>query len=273
MRQTTISGLDLAALTAAFNQVYEGYLMQMTVSEEWMASHLFQNDIDVHHSPLMLDVERDAIVGLAILGVRGDRGWVGGFGVAPDFRGRGLSHELIDQTITNARDAGVKTLVLEVLQPNTAAIRTYERAGFERTRALLIYEQSADTASPANTDPLYARPPAELLAIRSQFNAPLPTWQRAPESLNRMAGLEGVSLDDGSAWALVKSGGGRLRVYDVAARDSDAATRLLRAITGAYPNSAMVIVNEPDTSPVIPALVATGWTEAIHQWEMALPLR
>lgn len=273
MRLTTIGELDSAARTAAFNLIYEGYLMQVTVDEGWMTAHLCQNDIDMDHSPLLLDVERDAVVGLAILGVRGDRGWVGGFGVAPNYRGRGLSHELIGQTIACARDTGVGALVLEVLQPNAAAIRTYTRAGFVRTRALLIYERAPSLSASPSAETLRARTPAELLATRGQFNAPRPAWQRAPESLNRIARLEGVSLDDDSAWAIVKSDSGRLRIYDIAAGDSDASMRLLQGIADAYPDSAMVIVNEPEGSPVIPALVASGWTEAIHQWEMTLRVR
>ena len=70
MRRTVASAVDLAALTAAFNQVYQGYLVPVRLSEAVMATHLSANAIDLDRSPLWLD-DSDEVVGLALLGVRG----------------------------------------------------------------------------------------------------------------------------------------------------------------------------------------------------------
>lgn len=265
----TLADLDLADLTSAFNLVYEGYLIPARVDENWMSAHLLQNDIDLTHSTLVSDVRTGEVVGLAILGVREQRGWIGGFGIAPTCRGRGLSHLLMEQAIAEARVAGVRELVLEVLQPNHAAIRTYERAGFERVRELRIYERSGGAGETARVELLQRHDPAELLATRDHLDAPRPSWQREAPSLSRMEGLEGVSLDDASAWAIVKRGNARVRILDIAARNTASAARLLAALDEEAPNAHAVIVNEPAESAVIPAFASSGWSEAMHQWEMA----
>ena len=264
-----LAELDLVALTSAFNLVYEGYLILARVDEDWMTDHLLQNDIDLTHSPLARDSATGDIVGLAFLGVREQRGWIGGFGIAPTYRGSGLSHLLMEQAIVDARVAGVRDLVLEVLQPNHAAIRTYERAGFERMRELQIYERSGGGGGTVPVEPLQRHDPAELLATRDHFDAPRPSWQREALSLCRIDELDGASLLDGSAWAIVKRGNARLRIFDIVARNTAAATRLLEALEREAPTARTVVVNEPAESPVIPALASLGWTEAMHQWEMA----
>ena len=265
----TLANLDLADVTSSFNLVYEEYLIPARVDETWISAHLLQNDIDLTHSTLVTDGASGEVVGLAILGVRERRGWIGGFGIAPAYRGRGVSHALMERAIADARAAGVRDLVLEVLQPNHAAIRTYERAGFERTRELRIYERSGGDRHTNSADQPVRHDPSELLAMRDHFDVPRPSWQREAPSLCRMEGLEGVSLDDGSAWAIVTRGNDRLRIFDIVARDIVSATRLLVALDGETRCARAVIVNEPSSSPVIPALAATGWSEAMHQWEMA----
>jgi hypothetical protein len=77
MNQTTLAALDYAALADAFNRVYEGYIVPFNVGVDWVEQHIRANDIDRSLSPLWLDDDGE-VVGMALLGVRGARGWVGG---------------------------------------------------------------------------------------------------------------------------------------------------------------------------------------------------
>src|SRR4051794_36292166 len=137
MHETTLATLSPAELAAAFNTVYTDYVVPFVVNEAWARQHVAANSIALEHSPLWLD-DSGALVALAALGVRGERGWVGGFGVAPDYRGQGLSRQLARATLDRARQASLRRVQLEVITSNARAIRTYERAGFVRTRDLLI---------------------------------------------------------------------------------------------------------------------------------------
>jgi len=53
-----------------------------------------------------------------------------GMGLLPEFRGRGVGHKLLQETVAAAHAAGVARIELTVLASNQAAIRLYERHGF-----------------------------------------------------------------------------------------------------------------------------------------------
>ena len=89
MHETTLAVLSPAELAAAFNTVYTDYVVPFMVGEAWARQHVAANSIALEHSPLWRD-DAGAVVGLAALGVRGDRGWVGGLGIAPAHRGRAV---------------------------------------------------------------------------------------------------------------------------------------------------------------------------------------
>ena len=109
MRHTTLATLDAASLTSAFNLVYTEYVVPLSMSDTQLAQHVIDNDIGLAHSPLWLAAD-GAVVALAALGVRGERGWIGGFGVAPAWRGQGLSHQLTAATLAVARDLNLRTV-------------------------------------------------------------------------------------------------------------------------------------------------------------------
>ena len=53
-----------------------------------------------------------------------------GMGVHRDYRGRGLGHRLVTQTIAKAKEKGLEQIELEVFASNTPAIKLYEKVGF-----------------------------------------------------------------------------------------------------------------------------------------------
>lgn len=50
--------------------------------------------------------------------------------LAPEIRGRGLAHDLVDNVIQQARRLGASEIVLNVIVGNEPAIRAYKRADF-----------------------------------------------------------------------------------------------------------------------------------------------
>lgn len=129
--------LSWEELAAAFAAAYEGYSVDLPIGPEWLRRHCHDHDIDLTRSPLYLD-QTQTPQALALLGLRQHRAWVGGFGVAREWRGRGVSHRLIADCIGQARQAGAEQLQLEVLETNTAAQATYYRAGFTLRRQLAV---------------------------------------------------------------------------------------------------------------------------------------
>src|SRR5215469_6083230 len=138
MRETTLAAFDFPAIGAAFTSVYREYPLSFVMDEAAARQHITLNDIDRAHSPVWLD-DTGAVVAMAALGVRGRDGWVGGFGIVPAWRGKGMGHRLIARVLEIGGGLDLQSLWLEVLTNNPAAIRTYRRAGFVMVRDLRIF--------------------------------------------------------------------------------------------------------------------------------------
>jgi ribosomal protein S18 acetylase RimI-like enzyme len=75
--------------------------------------------------------EQDAIVGWSFVNqLTGDHPYLG-VGVADHLQGRGMGTALLRRTLERAKQFGLSTLYLMVVQDNWRAIKWYERHGFE----------------------------------------------------------------------------------------------------------------------------------------------
>jgi len=73
-----------------------------------------------------------ALAGFAILHAEGRVGYIVTLDVAEDFRRRGLARQLMEAMEQEAEDAACAVVGLHVFVGNEAAIRFYERVGYER---------------------------------------------------------------------------------------------------------------------------------------------
>src|SRR4051812_28928051 len=86
------SSFALDALAEIFTRSFEAYFYPSTVTAEQLAARVRMENLDLQRSLVILLGEQP--VGVALLGLRGERAWCGGFGVMLPFRGRGLAHQL-----------------------------------------------------------------------------------------------------------------------------------------------------------------------------------
>jgi ribosomal protein S18 acetylase RimI-like enzyme len=137
LRRVTAADVDRTHAAAALDSVFAQYVVPISFSEPQYAAHVAVNDIDLAASPIWYD--GDDVVAAAVLGVRGRRG-LGGFGLVPEYRGRGLARELLADVLERAWALDLESVTLEVLEQNPSARQTYGTGGFKRTRRLLTYE-------------------------------------------------------------------------------------------------------------------------------------
>src|SRR5215212_2975022 len=217
------SVFSLDALSDIFTRSFERYFYPGTTTAAVLAARVRTEQLDLHRS-LVLRLGNE-LAGIALLGLRGDRAWCGGFGVTLPFRGRGLSHELATAMLDQARQAGARGCGLEVLTRNQPAIKTYTRAGFQPVRDLQVLEWRRPLESPEPGDhseeQIAQLPPAALLARFAALHPAPAAWQRDLPALLVRGGMEGLALMDGErlrAYALLTptpdSGG---RVEDIGA--------------------------------------------------------
>ena len=254
-------------LLALWNAGYEGYFVPISMTAAQLERHLRCGAIDLDRSRVMrVDGEPAAF---SLLGIDGERGWIGGFGVAPAFRGRGLSYALMREHAARFRGWGLHRVQLELFEQNWVR-KTYEAAGFRVTRRLPYLVGTA----PASGRPLSAVSLDEALEHHARLHAAFPaSWNREPRFVRCAFPPDGEIAIAGpaarpSGILLAAPLGERVRVYGAAAEDVESAARLVEALGALFPARPVIVVNEPEGSPVHRALLAAGFAGESAQLEM-----
>lgn len=275
MRALPASALGPGRLVEVWNLAYAGYFVPMSWGVEQLERHVRAGSVDLDRS--LVWYAHDEPIGLSLLGARpsptGERGWIGGFGVAPEHRGRGLSVGLMREHLEHLRSVGPRRVQLEVLTQNWA-VRSYERAGFTTTRRLTVLRgelrrtgvrSSARWVAPDQLPDL----PEQLDRLHTAYPA---AWTRESASvLDSGADLQCLAvgpLDDLDAVALMDAGPGPMRVVEAATQDADAARQLVAGLALARPGQPCSLVNEPEGSPLVEAFRDAGIEEVMAQHEM-----
>ena len=236
------SALSLAELADLLTAGYQGYFVPLHVDEEAMRFFVDAWDLDLERSRV------EPGEGVALLGVRGDRGWVGGLGVVPPARRRGLGRALMEAILTDAPP----TVRLEVIEQNEPAIALYESLGFRHVRWLEVWSLTAEVEAAE----------AREAAAQPLGQTDLP-WQRQDESLPDYERIE----TDG-AEALIRVNVPRVSVLQLRADDARAARTLLAAARSG--GESLHYVNVPEGDPASQALADLGAKLDLRQVEMEL---
>jgi len=267
---TPATDLGLPELAELFNRAYEGYEVPLHVDAGAVEFMFEAFDLSPERSRIAR--RDDRAIGLAMLAVRGSRAWVGGMGVATEARRAGIGEQLMRALLDSAREAGVKRVQLEVLEPNARARLLYEKLGFRTFRRLEVWQWDSPAAPPAlpvdACDPRAAR--RRVAAAR---RAPEP-WQREDATIDRLdvstPALRAVRTSSGDAIYRVTDG--RASVLQLAAPDERTAGALLDAIRGRAGVTLLRYLNVPDDDPAAAALRARGASCTAAQFEMALDI-
>ena len=226
--------LTMAELAEHFTAGYEGYFTPVHVDEATMRYMVEAWDIDLARSRAMPGV------GVCNLAVRDARGWIGGLGVVPAERRRGVGRALMEAAL----DAAPSLVTLEVIEQNKPAIRLYEDLGFERTRVLDVW----------------SLPEPPLVEARLVDPAPLGQrdlpWQREDASLP--ADFERYEVDGGAMLARGAT------IFQLDARDEEGAVALLSR------GRKLQYVNVPEGDLAGAAMRRLGGTLDLRQFEMVL---
>ena len=246
MRLEPASRFDIPFLADVFARGYENYVVPFHMDAATLADVVRRWDIDLDRSRVAFD--DDEPVGLANLALRGDRGWIGGIGVVPEARRRGIGRILLEAVLAEAPG----DVTLEVIEQNEAARRLYEQVGFvARERMLEVWTLTAQVATVE----------ARSVEPRPLGQEGLP-WQREDASLPDV--IERIEVDGGAAVFRVVNG--TVGIGQLAARDEDAARDLLCALRAR--GDRVSYVNVPEGDPASAALRSLGGSLDLRQFEM-----
>lgn len=272
-------GYSQTQLAELHNLSFSGYFFPLTSTPESSADSWRIYSIDANRSIVMRDAASGAFVGLARVAVRGRRGWCAGFGIAPEYRGRGAAKVLAARMVAVARETGLASLQLEVLQQNIAARTVYERVGFT-TRRQVVIVQAPLSALPADSEDEGAGAVrVEEVGLNeiapSLLQSDPPTWQRELASILAIDVTVGVARGRrGESSALVvHRANGHAQIMAHATSDTTSDAALLSLLRWAGRGAGHLhLTNEPEQSPLLKRLRALGFAEIARQDEMVLPL-
>jgi GNAT superfamily N-acetyltransferase len=255
---TELSHGELAAL---FTAAYEGYFVPFAVDEATLEFMVDVFDLDLGRS--LVAIEDGTAVGLANLGCRGARTWLGGVGVVLSRRREGIGELLTRRLLEQAGEAGATEMVLEVIVENRPAISLYEKLGFVHTRELEVLslaagEPDGDLAESAPLDEAWA-----IVRARREGEEP---WQRSDATLDRLLHHRPApeAIAAGEAAAVHRVAGDSVGLLQAAGDGSG-----LAAILGSLRARGKVIaVNYPAGGEVAAAFRALGGDVSLRQYEM-----
>ena len=109
-------------LTRPWNDPYRDIARKLTVQPE-----LF-----------LVAEDSGAVIGTAMVGFDGHRGWVSYFAVTESARGRGFGRALMEEAERLLVELGCPKLMLMVRHDNASVIELYEHLGYSREQTLVL---------------------------------------------------------------------------------------------------------------------------------------
>jgi ribosomal protein S18 acetylase RimI-like enzyme len=270
------SSISPDRLVRAFNDGYTGYHVPVHVDRLELDHHIQQNDIDLDQSRVA--IQHEQVIGIGLLGLRGERGWIGGLGVHPAHRRAGIGRTLMQALIEAGRANHLTAIQLEVIAENEAAHRLYQSLGFTDTRRLLVLSHPPEKSDREGSQLGESASLADMLPLYKQFHADPTPWQRGYPSLMRLDSSTRIWLAPDrarpSAYAIGFATASLIHLLDLACAPGCEAllTNLVRHIQNIYPEAAGRIVNVAEDEVAWPVLSELGWQIMLTQWEMHLPL-
>jgi len=136
----TLSQCTLEQGLHAWNKGFEGYFVEIDMSEEMFLTRLVGEGLSSKLS--IVAFANDEPVGIVMNGFRQIDGkktsWNGGTGVSPNYRGKGVSRALMEETIAIYEREQVEIATLEAIKENEVAIALYKKFGYVITNILLF---------------------------------------------------------------------------------------------------------------------------------------
>jgi ribosomal protein S18 acetylase RimI-like enzyme len=233
-----------AGVADALTKSFEGYVMPVNVTARGYERRFRPEHVDPFASYVY---SRETGPVAVILVAR--RGWtsrIAAMAVAPEVRGRGLGRRIMQDAIDEAVERGDRSVLLEVFEHNTPAVRLYEGLGFRPVRRLVGYHHDSDGAAPEATKTLHDLDPLAFARVVAREGEPGLPWMLAAETLSGALSPTRAFHLDHRAYALI--GDPEAAVVPLVAlvvprahRRNGWGTSLTQALLARYPDKAWSI--------------------------------
>ena len=279
MQFKTLGQTDFENIVEAFNDAFADYEIQLQRTKEELLQKIRVEDIDLSLSAGAFD--GDTLVGFIFFGiddhVNGIKtAWDGGTGVIPAYRGHKLTQRMFEFIQPALKQAGVKKILLEVLENNTGAYKIYESLGFRETRKLNAYKGILNGLSSVKYNVEILHPfDIDVLLNFGDFQPP---WQQMNKRVNNWGDvISSIGIkhnNDIVAYARYNTTTKRVLQFAVSGkyRRKGMATALFHHIAGDNSTPVTVINVDNGSSETNAFLKTIGLNYFISQYEMEMIL-
>ncbi len=265
----TASELSPMKLVNLLNRGFAGYFVPIKFTKTLLQTLIKRDDIRLDQSLVLFANGKPS--GIALIALRGTSSRVAAMAIETKLRGRKAGHWLLEQVIQQSINRTEKTIHLEVIGQNEAAIHLYEKFGFKKIRHLLGWkiESNSDEPMTGLINPCDSQAVINLVSKHGLTNLP---WQIDATTLeNIKEGLTG--FHHGQAYALTTNTAEehiilRSLIVPKEARRQGHASALIKRLLAAFPNKTWHV---PAICPeeMTPFFEKYGFQkEEIWQWQM-----
>lgn len=178
------SNFPLPDLVKFLNQGFEDYFVPIQFNLDAFLTMLRKDGTDLTVSRVLL-VE-DQPCGIALIARRGWTSRLAAMGIARETRGKGAGSWFMEVLINEAHQRGEREMVLEVIEQNEAAVRLYQRSGFQVVRRLIGFTCKGRNAPPGEKNDMQEIDLREMSRLILQHGWSDLPWQLSGESIAQM---------------------------------------------------------------------------------------
>lgn len=182
----TLAQVSIYELVDVFNASFAGYPLPISFTPETLADKMRCEGIDLHISAGAFS--HGKLVAFMLFAGGLHHGlhtvWNGGTGVLPEYRGHALTQRMYEFICRLHKANGFEYTLLEVLEQNTAARKSYTYAGLHELRMLNMYK--APTVMPGRIAQVTTAKTEQLPYHWYHWQ---PSWQHTAQSIARAGEL------------------------------------------------------------------------------------
>ena len=270
---------SMQELADAYNETRIDYIVPMPMTVERLRNYIHVYDVNLACS--CAAVRDQEILGIGMLGIRENRGWVTRLGVLPSGRRQGVGRSLMTFLLNAAANRDLDTVWLEVIEGNNPAHELFHSLRFQETRDLIVArrppnfreigpDEVVERSQAQNVRTMSREDTLELLKDRVDD----PNWLNQTDSflnVNELSSLVIETSGGGRGWVTYKTSLLRLTRILVNVLEGDPAlvtTALLETLHEFYPTQDAIAENIPAEAPIWPGYQQAGYFEAFRRIEM-----
>jgi N-acetylglutamate synthase-like GNAT family acetyltransferase len=233
-------------------------------------------DVDLRQSCVARDADGQ-VLGLCMLGLRGDIAWITRLGVLPSTRRTGAGSALMDSMLKNADALGMKETHLEVIKNNEPAYRLFLKKGFVETATYLVMRHAPRPLTDSLQGNVTWLDHEKALEKLSTYPDHI-TWINAFESMRNSLNTEGLHLqlsDGSSGWLVYRNTKFTLRstlshliIHTEQGDPQVVGTQLLSHLHTHFPHHDTYAENIHESDSHLPAFQVLGYFTNFSRIEM-----